>query len=322
MSSFGVIIFMVGLVAVLWVQLRKDFVTGLAYAIFLWVSMTTFLRIDLPGSLPELTIHRLVLIVVFIAWLRNHRLAEIFRVPLTGCFTFWVLTNLLSLLGTQIDFVTSLKRFLDFVLELFVFYVVISTSLKTRDDARRVLMGAWYGLLLVAALAVVERYTRFNPVDHFIPGYARDEVALRDTISTYQHRILLGTAMAMGVPLTLLLLRWGSADGRKLPLPWAAVGLFVAACYFSFSRGPWMGLLLACMLMLALGSTVTRKWMSIIAALATLLLILRPGVVETLGGFASDTVDKDSFKGGTFQYRLELWRVAFAEVSKSPWPMM
>src|SRR5215831_6968190 len=101
MSSLGVIILMLVLVSVLGILLSKDFILGLAYAVFLWVSMTTFLRISLPGALPELTLHRLLLIVVFISWLRTHRLAELRAVPLAGCFGLWVLANFLSLLGTE-----------------------------------------------------------------------------------------------------------------------------------------------------------------------------------------------------------------------------
>jgi O-antigen ligase len=33
---------------------------------------------------------------------------------------------------------------------------------------------------------------------------------------------------------------------------------------------------------------------------------------------AESTADVDSFKGGTFRYRLELWRVAWTQVSKEP----
>jgi len=65
--------------------------------------MTTFLRIDLPRALPELTLHRLLLIVVFLKWLRTHRLAEMRNVPLGGLLRLSDLASFLSLLGTQIE---------------------------------------------------------------------------------------------------------------------------------------------------------------------------------------------------------------------------
>lgn len=301
---------------------RRNLPRGLALAVFLWVSMTTFLRIPLPGAMPELTIHRLLLIVIVLAWLRSHRLVELRTAPLAPWFGLWIGASLVSLVGTEIDFVSSLKRFLDFVLETSLFYGIIATSLVSREDVRRILHAAWLGLLLVAALAIVERYTGFNPVDRFISGYQRDPVAARDILSTYQHRILLGGAMAMGVPLTFALMRLYSSESLRLRFAVPGLFLLAASCYFSFSRGPWLGLSVALFTMLVLGSRVTRKWLGVLAAMIALGLVLRPGVLETLGFFAESTADADSFKGGTFQYRLELWKVAFAEVSKSSYRVM
>lgn len=315
----GVIIAILAILVPLWILLRKDFVKGLAFAVFFWVSMTTLLRIQLPGSIPALTIHRLMLIVVAIAWLTRHRLAEARSVPLFGCFVFWFLANLVSLLGTQITFIDSLKTFLDFVLEVFVFYVVASTTVKTRERAARLLYGAWLGLLVVAFFAAVEKQTGFNPVDRFIPGYVRDDGEFRMILSTYQHRILLGTAMAMGVPLSFVLRHEFEKAGRPFKLFWPGLALLLVASYYGQSRGPWLGLALAMAIMFALGASSLRKNIALIGALAVLALVARPGVLGTLTHFAEDTVDTDSFKGGTAQYRMELWRVAFYQVSKSVW---
>jgi len=321
-SSIGIIVFILLLAAVVWLQLQRDFIRGLSCAMFIWVSMTTFLRIDLPGSLPELTIHRLLLILVLIAWIRKGGMAKLASVPLLGYFAFWAMANLVSLAGTQIDFVISLKRVLDFVLEVFAAYIITATSLKTREDVLRVLRAAWLGLLVVAVFAVIERYTGFNPVDRYIPGYAREDVQFRDILSTFQHRILLGTALAMGVPLSFLPLRSRKRVDEGGAVFWGTLSLLVAGCYFSFSRGPWLGLALAFVILAFLGSTKIRSRLAIIGVIAGLILVVRPGVLETIGGFAKDTADTDSFKGGTFQYRLELWRVAASEVSKSAWTML
>ena len=46
--------------------------------------------------------------------------------------------------------------------------------------------------------------------------------------------------------------------------------------------------------------------------------MLRPGVLQTLTGSVTVTMDDQSFKAGTFHYRLELWKVAWAQISRSP----
>jgi len=305
----------------LWVLLRRDFVKGLAVAVFICVSMTTLLRIHFPGF-PAFTIHRLILLELAYVWWRRHRLSELRRVPLIGCFAFWAVASLFSLVGTEIDFETSFQTFLSFVLEAFVFYSVVATSIETREDAYRVLRGAWLGLAVVALLATIEKKTGFNPVERFIPGATEGDNLVQGVVATYPHRILLGTAMAVGVSLSLMLVQARSWAGKVPRYFWPATALLGMATYYGQSRGPWIGLALACTFIFVMGSLDVRKKLIILGVAAILVMASRPGIVETLSHFVSDTVDKDSFKGGTAQYRMELWKIAFAKVCESPWKFL
>lgn len=301
----------------LWVFLRRDFVKGLAFAVFFWVSMTTWLRIQPPGNFPALTIHRLMLMVVVVAWSLRGGWRRVRSIPLRGCFAFWFLANLVSMFCTEITFATSFKDFLDFVLEIYLFYLVASTSIQSEPDAMRLLRAAWLGLILVAVIAVIQRHTGFNPVS-FIPGSEHDSAGIRVIQSTYPHRILFGAAMSMGVPLTFALRAAWAADGKKFRSFWGVVGLFCLASYYGFSRGPWIGLALAIIVMVLMCSPKLRKELALIGVLGVVALVASPGVIRTLSHFINDTVDTSSFKGGTAEYRLELWRVAFHEVCQSP----
>jgi O-antigen ligase len=310
---------MVGVLVPLWAKLRKDFVRGLAYAVFCCVSLTTFVRIETGGTLPELTIHRAILISLFIAWCARPELrARFSELPFRRTFLFWTIVNFISLLLTSIAFTDSLKRYLDFVLEAGLFYLIVGTSLRTRDDAIRIMRAAVLGLAVVAFFAIVEHYTRFNPVDRFIPGYVRDEVTGRDVLSTYQHRILLGTGMAVGWPIcfALLMSQWQGFPGRKAL--WTIAAMLLSACFFSQSRGPWLACAIATAVLGLFGSGAIRARLVVVALLAGLTFIIKPGVLESLTTAAESTADVDSFKGGTFRYRLELWRVAWTQVSKEP----
>lgn len=299
-------------------QLRRDYLKGLGYAVFLCVSMSTFQRIPLPGDLPQLTIFRLVLIILFFAWLKQRRMGRVSSGhPCSGWFWFWALANLVSLLLTSVDFVNSLKRYLDFVLEVWGFYFIVTTSLHSREEAMRILRAAVAGITLVAALAFVEKYTAFNPVNLIITADEQTEGGLRDVVATYQHRILLGAGMAMGFPLAFVLARQAAEIRQKIFL-WSATLLLVASCYFSQSRGPWIGVGLAGAVLIVLGTRKVRRGLFLIVGLATILLVARPGVYTTLFNSAKVTAEADSFKGGTFLYRLELWKVAWSQVSKSP----
>ena len=308
----------------LWYLLSREFIKGLAYAVFLCVSMPTALRIQMPGSLPQLTIYRLVLIVVFLFWLRHRDPGlKSSGAPLFGLFLFWGLTNLASVLCTTGDFVASLKRYLDFVVDAALFFFLLSTSLRHRDDALRILRAAWLGVTLVAALAFVEKYTGFNPVNYLASAGAEDldqagTVFRGDVTATYQHRILLGTGMAMGWPLAVTLLQTPAGRSRRRVWLWLSVCLLLAGCYFGNSRGPWLAGALAGAVIALLAGAAARRKMAVLLVVALAVLVLKPGVLQSLTGSVAVTMDDQSFKAGTFQYRLELWKVAWAEISRSP----
>ncbi len=297
----------------LWRALARDFEKGLAYAVFLCVSMSTFLRVPLPGNLPQLTIFRIVLILLTIFWFRTRESKiRITETPFFRPLTFWMGASFVSLLFTSIDFVTSLKRFLDFVLEVWMFYIIVATSIKDEQGAVRLLRAAWKGLVLVAVLAVWERYTGFNPI-LWITG----ESGGRDVVSTYQHRILLGTAMAMAFPIAFALMHLPAQDRSTRKL-WISILLFLSVCYFGQSRGPWLATLTVATVLLLLAGWGLRRRIAAIFFLGVMVLILRPGITETVSHKTDSTFDSESFKGGTFLYRLELWKIAWNEVTQSP----
>ena len=286
--------------------------------------MPTYLRIPLPGGLPQLTIYRLILISALCFWFRYRDPAQGFsKAPLFGVFCFWAIANLLSLFFTTGDFVVGLKRYLDFVVEAAVFFFLVVASLRTRDDAMRVLRAACLGLALVAALAFIEKYTHFNPCNYLLSnaGAASGEeyhAGFGDVSATYQHRILLGTGMVMGFPLVFALMLAAQRRLARIRLLWFFLALMLAGCYFANSRGPWIAAVLAGSVLMLLGRVVIRRKLTVILALAGLVLASKPGVLETLINSAKATGDAQSLKGGNFRYRLELWKVAWTQISGSP----
>jgi O-antigen ligase len=304
----------------LWFQLRRDFIRGLAYAVFLCVLLPTELRIQIPGNLPQLTIYRLILISLFVSWLCNRELRRgIASPPLLPYLWLWGVANLISLLLTQADFVDCLKRFLDRTLEVFAFYYLISRSLRTSDDARRIVRAILNALVIVSVLGIYERHAGFNLSVAYLGGGSSGG-PYGGIQSTFQHRILLGGALAMGVPLAFVLMCWDEEAPRRSRslFLWSAIALLIAACYFTNSRGPWLALALALGIVGLLGSKRMKKMIVLIGLAALMALALKPGVWESLSQRAAETTEANSLKGGNFFYRLELWKVAWNEISQSP----
>jgi hypothetical protein len=298
----------------LWSVLRRDYAKGLALGTFWCVLMPGALRMELPGLLPDLTLQRMILLSLATFWFLGAGAAERNeRVPLMRFFFWWSAVNAVSL-ATGLDFVAGVKRYLEFVLEVVLFYWLASKTLTRNEDAFRVVRAICWSLAVVAVFAALEKYTGSNIVDRFYPDLAGTPVR-----STYPHRILLGTVMSMGWPLVLAWVLNSQAGPMKRVLLWGSCFLQIAGCYFANSRGPWLATVGAGLVLVALGSTRVRKAVAVLAFLGIVGLIARPGVLETITSRAQATLDSDSLKGGNFQYRLELWKVAFSEISKSPW---
>jgi hypothetical protein len=298
--------------------LIRDYKLGLTVAIFFLILSTEYLMIITPGSFPDFSIHRIILIILIIVWFIKNKEGERIRdIPFIYIFLIFGISNLISVLASE-DVITSIKNYISFTAEIMIFFIIIMTSLNGEKDLIKMLNFLWFALATVALFAVIEKYQGFNPVDAFVPGYVRLAKTARDVKSTFPHRILLGTAMTMGWPIALALTNYYKNKRTKQILLWISIFMLTSSVYFSNSRGPWLGTILAGLILFVLGSGNLRKKLMVVFILVICVLIAKPGVRQTLSGRTDATLNPESFKGGTYNYRWELWRKAYSEVSKSP----
>jgi len=299
-------------------ELNRDFTKGLCLALALFVLIPRSLRIETSGVIPELTFDRFLLGIIFLYWLKqDHR--PIASVPFLRTLIFLAAANFISLIIST-EHADSFKSFLSFIIEGLGFYIIISTSLTDEASIRKAIYAVCCSLFIVAIPGVIEKYTRINLVSLIMTTDLRpgdDRGVGRGIMSTYPHRILFGYAMAMGVPLALWLLSEAKARRQKI-FRWTLLLLLVGACYFSVSRGAWLGMVVAIGGLSILGSKPLRKPIVIIACLAGFILVARPGVKDTIVNLASSSFQEDSIQGSSYQYRWKLWHVAWGEITKSP----
>lgn len=116
--------------------------------------------------------------------------------------------------------------------------------------------------------------------------------------STYPHRILFGAAMAIGSMLALT----SVIEGRRR-IAWAVLPLLAAALYFSFSRGPWLAMIVC---LAVVGLLVDRRFLkagAVLALAAVVVFVARPGTWGTIQSLYHSTFDEQSIKGSSFQWR-------------------
>jgi len=281
------------------------------------VFLPGMLGIELPGSLPQFTVHRILLLIALFFLARGGYLARGER-PVTHLriLLLFGFCQVLSF-ACGVSRVAGLKECVDFAFEAVIFYIMVSAFLRWDGSAPRLLTSLCHGLAAVALLAALQKYLGIGAIPYATPVALIQWLDLSDISSTYPHRILFGYAMAMGAPLALGLAVASPEPGKRRRMLAIAV-LLVAGSYFSGSRGPWIGMGLGLAAMGALGGGAVRRRLAVLAALAVAVLVFRPGVRDTITDLASSTVEEGSLKGASYQFRWQLWNVAWSEVRRSP----
>ena len=296
-------------------KLRRDYLDGLCWAIALMVALPDELAV--PLGFAEFTVQRIIVLTLAFFWMRERRAGNLpTKVPFLGIFVLILVTQLGSL-ALSTAFSDSLKGYLSLVFETVLLFSIISTSLTTEDAITRALQTVVKAVAFVALLALVERYTGINWPRLLLFGEGQNEEG--DVSSIYRHRIMMGYVMAMTCPLCTLFA--SSAQSKRERFRWSiSLLILVGACYFSFSRGPWLGFVLVTAMFSILSRGPIRKVMLIIVGVAAVVVVLRPGVRETMIDLLDTLVstDQNSVKVTSREYRTRLWYVAWTEINKAP----
>jgi O-antigen ligase len=170
----------------------------------------------------------------------------------------------------------------------------------------------------------VEQYAQWKVINLF-PEVAHRFVAgvggrLPDSgriKATFPHPILFANALALGIPWALYLLNLAKTAAQKACL-WVTIVMMSWNMYKTMSRGPWLALALSLLLLLLFSPGSLRKHLAVIALLTVSALIIRPGVWETLRNTYIETLDPESARGGSYQYRYDLTRLARQTLGQDP----
>jgi len=310
---FTNLVIIVAVVLTVQFLLLRDFDKGLAAAVFFLILLPKEVQIEMPSELPQLTGHRVVLLVLL-----ANTLPRLRRVSLSPVSRLLLLLGLIGVCRlvstvTAIDPAASVKLLFGYLIETVLFFVLIAGGLRERRTIEFVAWGSLLALVIVAGIGTIEKYTGINAAAAIVPG-------MKDTpntvSATFRHRILFGYAMAMGFPLAFALN--GTAGCRwKRWLSGLGILMLPAACYYGHSRGPWVGCALAGMVLGMLGGRSVRRKLVLFGALVVLVAALRPGTYETVTSLWHQSFNKDTVKGRSTDYRLVLWGVAYCELTKS-----
>lgn len=305
-----------------------DYRKGMAAALFVLLMAPYNIYLEFPGSIPNLTIHRLVIVLMAVFWLRERSIPKSpASVPFYIPFTGMVLTAIIST-GFSLVKLPSTKSLFSILMEEWVFYVIVATSVAAmskadrKEQVRMFAISAVSALSVVSILGMIERWTGFNP-SQLLPTHAELPEFLGNVhayknrvVSTYPHAILLGYGLSMVWPLVLAL-QVRQESPRKSLLLWVCFFAMGSTVYFTESRGAWMGSVLAGAVVLGGMTSKVRKRLMVAAMLMGLVFVIRPQITQTVQNLMQSTFNLNTFKGRSYNYRKELWYKAYSEIQVS-----
>ena len=275
-------------------------------------------------GLFDITTQRLVTLVLLYFYLsdpkrRQKRLP--LKTPIILIAIWWTIATINSIV-----FVDSLKSLLSLLIDYIAIYVIFTKSISKVETIPRILFGVALGLIVSSGFGVIEAYQKWSVVSLFpveahrfgASGdiYMDDARGLR-VQSTFGHPILFGSALAMGIPIVLYLIAT-TADKRRKMLLWVGL-LFMFICIFkAASRGPWIALSCSLGVFLFMAHKKIRSYIVVIGVLTCSVLIVRPGVLETLWNDYIATVDTHSSQGESYQYRYVLYDLVIDKLNAAP----
>lgn len=315
----------VGVIAwLVYVAFARGFEKVLPIAAFLLVIFPSASRIQLPG-LFDLTTQRvtvLALCALYIAVGRRERDDEV-REPavlrnLLMCVVGWMLISSAESVVPSISFKSTLSQYFDFC----TVYLIYARTIHNREVLNKVIAGFVAGMAGCCLFGILEVYADWKIASLFPPVAGRfaelEGLDSRGTRmqSTFDHAILFGAALSMAIPLALYLISIASAAKSRVALSIATAAMLLCI-YKTGSRGPWLALILALVVVAVTGGKELRKPVWIVVICTALVVVGRPGIRDTIGSLYGATTDQDSAQGESYRWRYVLYHIATQELSRS-----
>lgn len=307
------------------VAMQKGFTATLPVAAFFLVLFPEESKISI-GGLFDITTQRLVVLMLFflVMVMIKQRGASPDRLPLRGWIILLIVWWTLSTLNS-IAFTDSVKSLLSLLLDYIAVYVIYAKYVPDVETVKKVLFGLASGLIICSVFGVMEAYAHWSVISLFpveIHRFGTSGDLYQDMArglrvqSTFGHPILFGTALALAIPMTLYLISLAK-EGRRKAFLWIGILLMFTCIFKASSRGPWMALGASLALLLFFGRGKIKRYMLVITLLTLTVLVVRPGVWETIWNDYAATVDPTSYQGQSYQYRYELYSLVSERLDQS-----
>jgi len=308
----------------LFAVLAKGFERTLPLAAFLLLLFPYESQIRIPG-LFDLTTQRILIIELVVLYLALGRTRngeggteKLPQWKLILLLVGWMLFSSANSVVPLVSFKSTLSQVFDFAVPYYIFARAISKA----ETVHKILFAFFASMCVLSVFGYFEIYQGWSVLSLFpvaphrfagMPGEVTDR-GLRAQ-ATFGTSIMFGTALAVAIPMGLYLLTTAKSTGRKVFL-WSAVLLMFLDIYKTGSRGAWIAMILSLAMLFSFGRGSMRRMLATIVILTAMVLIVRPGVGETIVNLYRATQNPNTDQGASYQWRYALYGIAKRELSK------
>lgn len=304
------------------VALRKGFEHALPAAAFFLVLAPEESKLPLPG-LFDITTQRVVILTMIVLYiiLKGGAAAGRAKLPMKWALIVMCMWWTMSTIGS-IAVTDSLKGLLSLVLDYILVYCIFAKSISSTEMVKKILLGIVSAVIVCSVFGMFEAYADWSVISLFPSmqhrfsasgGLYVDQARGVRVQSTFGHPILFGSALAMTIPMALYFASIAERRAQKWLL-WCGILLMFACIFKTSSRGPWLALGLSFVPVVIYGGAKIRRYVATIVLLAIIVVVVRPGVLETLWNDYVSTTDSHSYQGESYQYRYVLYGLVIQEL--------
>jgi hypothetical protein len=316
-----IIIDLIVIIGLCRIAARSGLEAALPFASFMLVLVP--IESSISAGLFELTTQRLIvglLLILYLTGNNNTGRQVKMPMPLKVLILLHVCWCILSTTDSIVPLM-SIKKAVSVIIEYYALYFIYWKSVTKTETIRKILFSIVLAVIVCSVFGAFEAYGAENVLalfpkagHHFSTMEMEREVRVQ---STFDHPILFGAALAMAIVIALYLVSVMQKSWQVILL-WLGVILMVLNCYKTSSRGPWLDVILGCLLLVIFARGKLRKNILIIGVLAIAAMIIRPGIWATVRGIYDNSFDMNTSTGTSYEYRYALQHAVRAKLLQSP----
>lgn len=320
-----IILNLLAVVTLVYVAMTKGYERALPVAAFFIVLFPEESKLPIPGVF-DLTTQRFVTItLILLAFVARHRQRPLpkklpLQIAVAVLAAWWLLSGLNSIVMA-----TSVKNVLAQILDYFTIYYIFAKYVTSTATVRKIIFGMVAGMVVCSVFGLLEAYEQWTVIS-ILPTmqhtfglsgnlYLDKSRGLR-VQSTFGHPILFGLGLAMAIPMALWLASVVQKTWQKVFL-WLGIMMMFTCLYKTASRGPWLALGVSLAILLMFSKTKVKKYLTVITLLAVSVLVIRPGVWETILNNYMSTVNTHTEEGESYVYRYVLYDLVIERLDRS-----